>query len=740
MTDAALSSTAGASASRAPIAAFVAAVTLSAFLLFGVQPMFAKMVLPSLGGAPAVWSVAMVVFQSLLLCGYAYAHLLTSRLPIRVAAVVHIVVLLTAFASLPIVVSSGLGRPQESGEAVWLVGVFFASIGLPFFALSANGPLLQAWFATSGRRGAENPYFLYAASNLGSFGALLAYPFLIEPFITLKQQSGFWSMGFAALIVLIATAGWLARDGVRKTEQETAAAGPDHRLTWIGLAFVPSGLLVAVTAHISTDVAAMPMLWIAPLALFLLSFVVAFRETPLVSPARLAQAQVWLTAAVLVGFVAPLPIWVTLPLHLTLFFVTAVAAHGALFRLRPATGDLTRFYLYMSLGGVLGGSFCSLAAPLLFPIVLEYPILLTAALACLPAISSKELRRTLPRSDLALATALGLFALALWSSVPSSRFVIFLAMLALAGLLALSWRRRASALCFGATAAALAALLAWPSGGVETVRSFFGVHKIAETADGRFLTLVHGTTVHGAARIRNDDGSPFTDRAQPTAYYHPEGAMGRAISAIREARDGALPSVAIVGLGAGSLSCHAAQGEDWRFYEIDAEVVRIARPGGPFPFLRDCAPNVSITLGDARLTLADAAPAALLVIDAFSSDAIPLHLLTREAVALYLSKLDHRGSVILHISNRHLELSHILARVGAEFGLTAFLRREGPEEGAPREMKFRSTALVLTRSPADVGVLAANGEWTTVVPDMSRRPWSDDFSNVIEAIVDNQRL
>ena len=739
MTDTTLSSTAGA-ATRAPMIAFVAAVTLSAFLLFGVQPMFAKMVLPSLGGAPAVWSVAMVVFQSLLLCGYAYAHLLTSRLPIRVAAAVHIVVLLTAFATLPIAVSSGLGRPPESGEAFWLVGVFFASIGLPFFALSANGPLLQAWFAASGRQGAENPYFLYAASNLGSFGALLAYPFLIEPFVSLKQQSGLWSLGFAALVVLIATSGWLARDGVRKAEKATAEAGPDRRLAWIGLAFVPSGLLVAVTAHISTDVAAMPMLWIAPLALFLLSFVVAFRETPLVSPARLAQAQVWLTAMVLVGFVAAMPIWFTLPLHLTLFFVTAVAAHGALFRLRPAAGDLTRFYLYMSLGGVLGGSFCSLAAPLLFPTVLEYPILVAAALACLPAISSKGIRSALPMGDLALATGLGLTALALWSFVPETRFANFLIMLALAGLLALAWRRRASALCFGATLSALAMLMAIPTGGLETVRSFFGVHKIVESSDGRFLTLMHGTTVHGAARIRNDDGTPFTDRAQPTAYYHPQGAMGRAVTSIRAARGGALPVVSIVGLGAGSLSCHAAQGEDWRFYEIDAEVVRIARPGGPFPFLRDCAPNASITLGDARLTLADAAPASLLVIDAFSSDAIPLHLLTREAMALYLSKLDARGSVILHISNRHLELSQILARVGAEFGLTAYLRRESPEESDARQMNFRSTVLVLTRSPADVGAIAGNSGWTTVVPDMSRRPWSDDFSNVIEAIADKQRL
>lgn len=727
------------SIARSPTAMFVATVALSAFLLFSVQPIFAKMMLPTLGGTPAVWSVAMVFFQALLLAGYAYAHLLTRLLPVSRAALVHLCVLALAFASLPIAIAQGWGRPPASGEAFWLIGVFAASVGLPFFAVSANGPLLQAWYAASGRKGAEDPYFLYAASNLGSFGALIAYPLVIEPFASLRQQSLGWTFGFVALAALIACCGVLARMGAAAATQKADGARSSRAWpAWIGLGFVPSGLLVAVTAHISTDVAAMPLLWVAPLALYLLTFVLAFRTKPLVRPGALAAAQIALTAFAIVGLAMRWPMAFALPLDLALLFVVSLSAHSALFARRPAASDLTRFYLFMSLGGVLGGAFAALAAPRLFMGIAEYPILIIAGLMCLPTLSlaRERLKGAAGAAAAALALVTVAFAAVSTGLVPAHAAAVLFT-LALVAIAAAHWRRPEQALPLAAAAAMLAGGLVLPGGGAETVRSFFGVHKLVPTEDGRFLTLMHGTTVHGAARLANADGSAYSGPPEPTAYYTYEGALGLAIAAVREAHGGALPRWAAIGLGAGSLACHRREGENLAFFEIDEAVETIARER--FRFLASCAPEARIVLGDARLTIADeAGPFSLIVVDAFSSDAIPAHLVTREALALYLSKLDDAGAILLNITNRHLDLAQILARAGAELGLTAYVKRESAVE--PLDLRFRapSTALVLARKPEDVGAIAR--DWTPVAPDMARTPWTDDFSNVLEAMFDKRRL
>src|SRR5882724_11211891 len=378
---------------------FGAAIFLSAALLFAVQPMFTKMVLPRLGGSPSVWSVAMVFFQALLLAGYAYAHLLTSRLPSRTAVFVLVGVMACAVFTLPLSIRAGWGRPPETGEAFWRIGLFAVSIGLPFFALSANGPLLQAWFTRTDHPAAKNPYFLYAASNVGSFLALIAYPIVIEPFIRLGDQTRAWSAGFVLLIVLIAAAGamlWVS-PGTRAQEIEADAetsAPPTMRdaLIWMGLAAVPSGLLVAVTAHISTDVAAVPLLWVLPLALYLLTFVIVFSTKPIV-PHRVALIAQPLMVALLVAmwtFGFGKSILIQVLVHIGAFFFSALVCHGELAKRRPAPRHLTAFFMWMSAGGMIGGLSAGLIAPFVFNWVAEYPILIVLALACRPGIVVPE--------------------------------------------------------------------------------------------------------------------------------------------------------------------------------------------------------------------------------------------------------------------------------------------------------------------------------------------------------------
>lgn len=727
---------------------YAGTIFLSAFLLFGVQPMFTKMVLPVLGGSPSVWSVAMVFFQALLLAGYAYAHALARYAPPRLAAPLHLAVMAGALLTMPIGLAAGWGRPPGDGEAAWLLGLFLVSVGLPFFALAANGPLLQTWFARSDHPHAGDPYFLYGASNIGSFAALLAYPLAIEPFLPLAAQSRSWMAGFAALACLIAACAVVAAGRTaaasRPITEATRAAGHGgvwrERLGWVLLSLVPSGLLISVTAHISTDVAAAPLLWVAPLALFLLTFVLAFRDRPILSGDALARLQVWGAALALILWNGSSWMAVGIAVHLGLFFVNAMICHGALYRRRPPAARLTEFYLCLSLGGVVGGILCGLVAPQVFATVLEYPLLLIVALACRPGFL--DLDRARVRSGLRVGAAIVILVflgdLAAETLVPAGWIQAGLLAILCAGTMAV-WRKPEHVAPFALSAFLIAALMNGAVG-AGTSRSFFGVHKVRVSADGRFRLLSHGTTLHGAMRILNEDGTPATDRPEPTTYYGLEGGIGTAIRAVRDARGGGLGAVAAIGLGTGSLACHAADREDWTFLEIDPEVVRIARDPALFRFLSVCAPDTRIVLGDARLTLADEpAGKGLIVVDAFSSDAIPTHLMTREALALYLAKLDATGALVVHISNRHLELRHILARVAAEQGLVLYLRFDRVRESGETRYRAPSIVAAIARDPGHLGALAAEGGWTRIDPDMTRRPWSDDFTNVIEAMIDRAR-
>jgi hypothetical protein len=712
-------------------------ILLSAFLLFAVQPMFAKMALPVLGGSPAVWSVSMVFFQAALLAGYAWAHVVTRFLPQRIAMAAHLAVMALALLFLPVGLAAGAGDPPAEGQALWLFGLLLVSIGLPFFAVSANGPLLQAWFARTPHPQAADPYFLYAASNIGSFVALLAYPFLVEPALRLSEQAQVWTGGFVVLGVMIAVCGVMVPPAPANTARGPASAAPTlaRRLGWIALTFVPSGLLVAITAHISTDIAAVPLLWVLPLALYLLTFVIAFR-----SGSTVPQWLGWpllVAAAMLPVAPAVMPMPVVLALNLGVVFLASLVCHGRVYGMRPPADRLTEFYLYVSLGGVLGGAFCGLLAPLIFPTVIEYPLLMAAALLCAPALTrdAAALRGQLPALAFAAAGGLVMQAVAVFRPDLVSPGIVPLFFVTVTALLV----TRSRTVLAAAVAALIVAvqLIAVYKPGSISVRSFFGVHRVVD--EGAFRTLVHGTTIHGAMQLTDAAGNPVTGRPEPLTYYTFGGPMGDAIAATR-AVTGRPLDAGVVGLGAGSLACHAKAGDTWRFYEIDAEVVKLARNPALFRFLPDCLPEAPVVLGDARLSVPRGNDVYdVLVIDAFSSDAIPMHLLNVDAVRSFEGRLRSDGVMVFHISNRHLDLQHVLARIASERGLAALRRSDPSPKDSAETLRTGSITVALIRPGSPAGAALESRGFSRVEPDMTRRPWTDDYANILEAIADKWR-
>ncbi len=720
---------------------FAATLFLSALLLFAVQPMFTKMVLPRLGGAQSVWSVAMVFFQAALLLGYFYAHLVARAGQGR-GALVHLALLALAALVLPIGIAAGFAEPPQSGLYGWVFALFAASVGLPFVALAASAPLLQSWFAASGHPHAENPYVLYAASNLGSFAALIAYPIVIEPWLPLGAQSAAWSAGFAVLALMVAAAAILvARSHGGTAPAPVVARGSAvtrrDRARWTLLAAIPSGLCVGVTAYITTDVASAPLLWVIPLALYLLTFVAVFRERPWFSHELVVRLVPIVVAPLAVSVMGgDKEYWfATILLNLFAFFLLTLMCHGELYRARPEPARLTEFYLWTSFGGVVGGVFSGLIAPQIFNSTYEYPLLLAAAFLAMPGTFAGGARAFARAVAPWLALAAVVAAVALWFDVrvPTEAGWLFrISLIVLAAVML--WQRNRPAPFFGLMVLVLILSELWRPGQkrIESARSFYGVHVVTETANREFRLLVHGTTIHGAERVRNPDGSAATGRPEPLTYYHFGGAIAEAVAARRKA--GSLHSIAAVGLGSGSLACHQQGGERWHFFEIDPEVARIARDPKLFRFLSDCAPDIPITLGDARLTLAASKETFdLIVLDAFSSDSIPVHLLTREAFAGYLSRLSPNGTITVHISNRHMELARVVAAVGAQHGLVTYVKKD--ERSTDFSKTFRANALVavLARNEADLGPLPS--EWRRVNPDPRVPAWTDDYSDVLRAIL-----
>jgi hypothetical protein len=733
---------------RLVLVVYTSAIFVSALLLFSVQPLFTKMVLPRLGGSPAVWSVAMVFFQSLLLAGYAYAHFLMQIKNRAIPVAVHLVLLLVAILTLPLSIASSWGDPPTSGYAFWLLGLFAVSIGLPFFALAANNPLLQAWFVRTGHPAGPDPYFLYASSNIGSFLALLSYPVLLEPMFTLRTQNLIWTGGYGLLILLIAGCGALLLRSPalaladRETE-ETSAPAPSRtlRARWIFLAAVPSGLLIAVTAHISTDVAAAPLLWVLPLSLYLLTWVLVFQSRPLLPHKWMLMIQPLAIAGVIVLLAVggEQNLLLTVGGHQLCFFLIAMACHGELARTRPAAKYLTGFYVALSFGGMVGGLFAGLIAPFVFSWVAEYPILLALATLCRPAASERWPVWTRWYWPFLAALAVALIAPAYREGTISTWLedhrvwvaggVGVLAALVALGLNADRWK------IFATAVVALALIRIYPSddGRVVTARSFFGVHKIVVTPHGQYHVLMHGTTIHGAEKFQNDDGSPVEGRPEPISYYHKDGGIGRAITAIRD-RKGAPLRVAVIGVGAGTLTCASEPGETWKFFDIDQTMVDTAKDPKYFTYIQNCAPDVKPVIGDARLTFAKEPDGIydVIIVDAYSSDAIPIHLATQEAMKIYKSKLAPQGAVVMHVSNRHLELESVVVGIANANDLKSWVYNE--DSGRDDEYIFATDVVVSAREEADVGELASSDKWTETEPTEGERVWTDDYSNILGAV------
>jgi len=749
-----------------------AAIFLSAALLFAVQPMFTKMVLPRLGGAPQVWSVAMVFFQAALLAGYGYAHLLTRYAPGQKSFFIQLAVMIAACFTLPLSIASGWGKPPPVGEAFWLLGLFAASIGLPFFALAANSPLLQAWFARTDHPAARDPYFLYAASNVGSFLALLSYPLLVEPLIRLYDQTWLWTIGFYVLILLIAGSGgllrrWLDRPASAVTVEAAAAPAPTWRdvLIWVGLTAVPSGLLIAVTAHISTDVAAVPLLWVIPLALYLLTFVIVFSRWPIIPHFIVVAVQpIFIIALValivfdvsslsppsgatgivgtLIGFIQYIGAFLASPfksiigqvaLHVTVFFLCALVCHGELARRRPAPRYLTAFYMWMSAGGMIGGIAAGLISPYVFNWIAEYPILIALAVLCRPGLA-------VPKSRVEQGIFFGALAVAALSlvlfrafEVDIDTYVFNWVVAALLIVTVLFWR---DPLPFAAIVAfvLMANHVIIDSVGARTVRSFFGVMKISESADGRFRLLSHGTTLHGGQRIRDAEGNPVTGRPQPIMYYYDGSGMAQVLDAARTHKTPI--RYAVIGLGTGSLACRAEPGDTVHYYEIDPAVIRISTNPENFTYLTECKPE-RIILGDARLTLDEAPDGSydVIIVDAFTSDAIPIHLVTREAMAIYLKKIAPGGIVTIHVSNRHLELASVVAGIAAANGMVARVNEGTDVVENDAEYVFLGTVVATARTDEDLGPLAKSEHWELQQPDPKQWVWTDDYSNIIGSLI-----
>jgi SAM-dependent methyltransferase len=726
------------------LAAFSVAIFISAALLFAVEPMFTKMVLPRLGGAAAVWSVAMVFFQATLLAGYAYAHLLTRFAP-QASVLIHLTLLLIACLALPLHLAAGWGQPPSRGEAFWLLGLFAASIGLPFFALAGNGPLLQAWFVRTDHPSARDPYFLFAASNVGSFLALISYPMVVEPFLRLSEQTWLWTVGFYVLILLIAACGVLLLGSanlspvaITARRKETAPPIWRDRLAFVGLAAVPSGLLLAVTLHISTDAAAVPLFWVLPLAMYLLTFVVSFQSRPVVPHSLVVKAFPFVILA-LAGLMIIDPFSTIIELvvvHLTAFFVIALLCHGELARRRPAPKYLTAFYMWISVGGMVGGIAVGLIAPQVFNWVAEYPVLIAVSVLCMPglALPAKGDGQYLLFGGLAVAAAL--LTILMSSDLKLDNNVATLLIGGLLGLTIYFWR---APLAFAAIIAFVLVLGHYQYNDAINnfvVRNFFGVLAAAETDDGRFRILWHGGIGQGAQRIRDSAGHPLIGRPEMISEFQAGAGIAQTFDAVR-AKIGGPINYAVIGLGTGTLACQARPEDTAIYYELDPDIIRIARNPKLFNFVSECRPNIPIVQGDARLTIANAPDASydLIVVDAFIGAAIPIHLLTREAMAIYLRKLKPNGIVALHVSNLHLELGTVVAGVADANGAITRLYQGGDVQEDANEQKWVPIVAAVARKDEDFGALAKSRYWPLLPPDPAKRVWTDDYSNVVGALV-----
>ena len=666
---------------------YAATIFLSSFLLFLVQPLIARLILPWFGGSAAVWTTCLLFFQVLLLAGYGYAHLLESKVPPgKVRPVVHSLLLLAAVALLPIAPSEAwkpAGEDEPISRILLLLG---ATVGLPYFLVASTSPLLQAWFARA--RPGENPYRLFAISNLASLVALIGYPFVVEPVFSAGEQVRAWSWLFAGFALLCAVVAWRTPRGSREVslQPDSAKAQRSTVLLWLALSATGSVLLLAVTNHLTQNVAAVPLLWLLPLTLYLASFIIAFDGRNWYRP-QLLWPLVLLSLAGMAWLVVDTDYHFNLPVQLAVFlpglFLACLFCHGELYRMRPAPRHLTAFYLVVSAGGALGGLLVAVVAPLAFNAYYELGI--------------------------------GLVVVGLLAALR------FAALGRIAGVASL-------AVLLGASAAAAYDGLRYHEDVRLSERGFYGVLRVKEYGSpgepGHLRRLVHGAIMHGEQYM--DDAR----RELATTYYTETSGIAAAI----ESRGDQPLRVGVIGLGTGTIATYGKKGDLYRFYDIDSRVMDIAR--NEFTYLADSKAEIELALGDARLTLEREAPQNfdVLAVDAFSSDAIPVHLITKEALGVYLKHVRPDGIVAFHVSNRFLDLIPVVARLAQEHGAHAVLVSDDPDDEED-SVRSRSDWVLVSRDPAALKrptIVEAGAQPAEDRPEW--RTWSDDYSNLIQIL------
>ncbi len=696
---------------------FTVASFLGSFLLFLVQPMAARFLLPLAGGSASLWNTAMVFFQVLLLAGYVYAHVSTTRFGAR-QPLTQVALVLVPLAFLPIAIPDGWELSGRS-PALWVLGVLAVTVGVPFFALSTASPTLQRWFSLTDAPDAADPYFLYAAGNVGSVAALVGYPLVVEPLLTLDQQAGLWTLVYVAFVLATAACAVVVR---RTPDDRASTAGPlppaepvswARRRRWVLWAFVPSALMLGVTRHLAADVASFPLLWIVPLLLYLTTFIIVFSGRAERAPDRARLVLVAGSVVVAVTMVRRLDaLLFVVGAHLLWFFCAALVSHHRLAADRPPAARLTEFYTVISIGGALGGIFASLVAPVVFDSVIEYPIVIVASLLIAGG-DAPARRLTDPRCLGALG--LGVAAAVL---IYDNHLVAGPSVLALTGIVAAILLRQ-PAVVAAIVGLGLAAAVAVPQPDVIFQdRSFFGVTRVV-ARDGH-TTLVSGTTAHG-----HQYADPNRART-PTSYYAPVGPVGQLFQTLDD-RD----RVAVVGLGAGALAAYGRRGDRYTFYEIDPVVVDVATDPALFTYLTDSPARIEIVLGDGRTGIdRSAGRFDVVVVDAFSSDAIPIHLLTREAIELYLDRLEPGGLLAVHVSNRFFDLRPVLGRAAAELGVDARQQLYVPGPDADPEAATASRWVLIGPPVALAGV--AGPAWDPLGGDGPL--WTDDYSNLLAVL------
>ncbi len=775
------------------LALFSSTIFLSAFLLFWVQLMVAKMILPLLGGSPSVWNTCMFFFQTVLLLGYGYAHLTTRRWGVRRQAAIHSGLIVLPLAFLPIAFDRIGFEFDPANPIAGLLLLLLVAVGFPFLTISTSAPLVQKWFSDTDRPESSDPYFLYAASNLGSLCGVLSYPIAIEPNLSLTQQSILWAIAYAIWVVLsISCIVYLKRSKRRSKAELRTKLSSDRptlrqKMQWVLLSFLPSSLLLGATTYITTDIAALPLLWAVPLSLYLLTFILAFARKAILSQRLLLLILPFFVAPTIVLSISKpmLPTWLLLTVHLVSFFIAAYTLHGELAKSRPHPDYLTGFYFWISVGGVLGGWFNSIAAPLLFSTVLEYPLVLGLTLLLLQPTATgaleeplvqeftkidrlyenlKQAKRATPDLNISetiattllpqyasktksyiwgislpyliiLGMVLGWLAIGFQIHFSNSKFLGFGLMFSIFIALAYAFRLPPWRCLVGATLVILLNQFYLPMGNqLYADRSFFGVNQVLSRDN--FHLFVHGTTLHGKQSLNPEYSN------EPLTYFARTGPVGEFFQAAN-ARTGAkkIERVGVMGLGIGTMAAYVQPGQTWTFYEIDPMVKHIASDPEYFTFIQtaqeDTKSTVSLVVGDGRQSIAQKPDRYydLIVMDAFSSDAIPVHLVTKEAVDLYLQKLSPHGLLAFNITNRYIDLKPVINALAQQNNLLTLQWWEKQvSEGERAQGKTPSHWVVLARDRTDFGTLLDRTHWQPIDENQLVPIWTDNFSNIFSVL------